>query len=367
MRRLLAILAFALMTSFALTACGAMPDRSESSGSEGSADEAEAGAPAESIDPDRHVITTARATIVVGDPSASAEELATRTQERGGHTEQRRERAGDDGATRASLTVRVPAEALDAFLAELDELGQVTERSQSAQDVTGTVRDLDARIGALEVSIDRLEGIMAEAENSTELLEAEEMLSERQGELESLVAERNALDEQVEMSTLEVELVAAEDPAVEPGGFLGGLQSGWNALLGFVNVLFVALGALLPWLIVLALPGFLLYRLLRKRARRRAAIRPPMPMPVPAGHVPPVAPVPGGPVPGGAAYATTGPVPPGAPSPAQSAPASPPADAPTPAPQSGTAATPGGGDAPRGPASGDESDQPPAGRDTGSS
>lgn len=362
MRRLLAILAFALMTSFALTACGAMPDRSEGSGSGVSADEAEAGAPAESIDSNRHVITTARATIVVDDPSASAEDLAARTQERGGHVDQRRERAGDDGATRASLTVRVPAEALDAFLAELDELGEVTERSQSAQDVTGTVRDLDARIGALEVSIDRLEGIMAEAGNSTELLEAEEMLSERQGELESLIAERNALGEQVEMSTLEVELIAAEDRAVEPGGFLGGLQSGWNALLGFVNVLFVALGALLPWLIVLALPGFLLYRLLRKRARRRAASRPPMP--VPAGHAPRMAPAPGGPVPGGAAYPATGPVPPGAPSPTQSAPASPPAGAPAPPPQTGTAAAPGGGDAPHGPASGDEGDPPPAGRDT---
>ena len=37
------------------------------------------------------------------------------------------------------------------------------------------------------------------------------------------------------------------------GGFLGGLQNGWNALLTTLNGLVVVLGALLPWLVVVGL------------------------------------------------------------------------------------------------------------------
>src|SRR5699024_9813240 len=115
-------------------------------------------------------------------------------------------------------TLRVPADELEQLMKDIEGSGEVVERSQNAEDVTDAVRDLDARISALEVSTERLEDIMGEADSAADLLEAEKALSERQGELESLVAQRDDLEDQVSMSTLEVEL-RETDSGGDRGGF----------------------------------------------------------------------------------------------------------------------------------------------------
>lgn len=272
----------ALCAALLLASCGSGADEhaAESDGdADGAVEEAEDAAPQEDgasdeDAEDREVITNAAATVVVSDPVQAAGDLVAEVEDHGGHVEQRRERTEDEETVEAWLTLRVPAEDLGTVLDSLDELGEVTDRSQSSEDVTGAVRDLDARIEALETSTERLQEIMEEADSSAELLEAEEVLSERQASLESLEAERESLGDRVEMSTLDVELVAEESVgAVEADGFTGGMTSGWNALLTFFNVLLVVTGALLPWLLVLSIPTILLIWLIRRslRTRRRAA------------------------------------------------------------------------------------------------
>jgi hypothetical protein len=71
------------------------------------------------------------------------------------------------------------------------------------------------------------------------------------------------------LQRLQVGLAAAVTlPADEAPGFLGGLRAGWDALLSFLNVLVTALGAMLPWLAVLAPPVILAWVLVRRRRRR---------------------------------------------------------------------------------------------------
>lgn len=218
---------------------------------------------------ERQVITTAYAAIEVGETSEAVADLLGRTTGFGGYVEDRSERTDTDGnPTRASLTLRLPAENLPEMLESLEDLGDVSELSESAQDVTGAVRDLDARIDALETSVDRLIEIMAEAETAEELLQVETTLSQRQADLESLQAERNALGDQVAMSTLQVELSTEPITEVETGGFLGGLQSGWNALVSVTNALLVGFGALVPWLPVIAVPVLVIWLLVRWGRRR---------------------------------------------------------------------------------------------------
>lgn len=134
---------------------------------------------------ERQVITTAYAAIEVDETSEAVADLLGRTTGFGGYVEDRSERTDTDGnPTRASLTLRLPAENLPEMLESLEDLGDVSELSESAQDVTGAVRDLDARIDALETSVDRLIEIMAEAETAEELLQVETTLSQRQADLE---------------------------------------------------------------------------------------------------------------------------------------------------------------------------------------
>src|SRR5690625_1854490 len=225
----------------------------------------------------REVITTAEVTIVVPDPSASAAEVVQLAADAGGRVDQRSVRTEERTTTEeiplpgAWLRARVPAEELDSFLEDLEEVGEVLEVMQSSEDVTQTAQDLDARIEALETSTERLLEIMADASDSADLIAAEEALSQRQAELESLQSQRNFLADQVAMSTVTVNLRADYAPTIEPSGFLGGLQAGWHALISFVAALLAFAGMLVPWLPVIALPVALVFWVRHRRRRTRAA------------------------------------------------------------------------------------------------
>jgi hypothetical protein len=83
----------------------------------------------------------------------------------------------------------------------------------------------------------------------------------------------------VELSTLTVHLEPfGVAPAGGPDGFLGGLGTGWRALVAALGAAVVVLGVLLPWLVVAGLiaGGVLVpVRLARRRAGAAAAPAPP--------------------------------------------------------------------------------------------
>lgn len=250
----------------------AAPQATAEHGQEGAAEDSGSGSQAESAaDTEPAVITNASAAVEVDDPEAAVQEVLDHTSSYDGHVEHRRQSTDEAGnPQRAALTLRLPADHLPKLLEDLTEVGDVSEISESARDVSGTVRDLDARIEALQVSVDRLVEILSEVESAEELLQVETTLSERQADLEALEARRNDLSDQIAMSTLEVQLSTEPITEVEADGFLGGLRSGFDSVVSVANVLMVAAGAALPWLAVAAVPGVVAVLLIR---RRRQAIR----------------------------------------------------------------------------------------------
>jgi hypothetical protein len=152
-------------------------------------------------------------------------------------------------------------------LTELATYGDVGTVDVQNQDVTAQGQDLDARIRALEISIDRLEKILADATSSAQVVRAEGALTQRQEQLESLQAQRKALTDQVSLSTLHVDLVQkGSASSVAPGGFQGGLIKGWDALVDTVNGIVSLAGVLVPWLVV-ALVVWVLWRVARRVSR----------------------------------------------------------------------------------------------------
>jgi glycine cleavage system regulatory protein/predicted small secreted protein len=223
------------------------------------------------VEADREIVTTGSVTVVAKDPSAAAEQVAELAESAGGRVESRRQSEPEgDARPTAELTVRVPAAQTTATVDALGQVGEVRDLAIEAVDVTGTARDLDARVAALTTSVERLRTLMGDAATTADLLAAEQELTTRQAELESLQSQRAALADQVSMSTLHVTVVqAAPTEQLAPGGFLGGLQNGWNALLTTLNGLVVVLGALLPWLVVAGLV-LVVVRWVLRRVRRRA-------------------------------------------------------------------------------------------------
>ena len=151
----------------------------------------------------------------------------------------------------------------------MGDLGEVLSLNVVAEDVTAQGADLDARIGALQVSITRLRQLLATAETTKDLIDIEAELTARQAELDSLVAQRAALSDQVAQSTLVVSVSPrSEAVAWTPPGFVSGLESGWNALRTATAALVTLAGFLLPFvtvLVVIAVPVVLLVVLVRRR------------------------------------------------------------------------------------------------------
>lgn len=204
-------------------------------------------------DADRQVITTGSIMVTVARPRATAQQLSTWVQSIGGRIDDRTENGTGDDAS-ASLTIRVPSSQVTATVDRLRTYGTVDDVSIQNSDVTAQTKDLDARIGALRISIDRLEAILAAADSSNDVIKAEGALTQRQEQLESLEAERKGLADQVSLSTLSIELTQkAQVDSVEPGGFGGGLREGWNALVSTVNTVVEVAGALLPWAAIAAI------------------------------------------------------------------------------------------------------------------
>lgn len=243
-------------------------------------------------DSDRQVIVTGSLSLRVDDALDAADQAARIVREAGGRVDDRSEQVPvDETPASAYLTVRIPADDLDDTLEDLRTLGEVRELSLNRQDVTLQFTDLDARIQALEISVTRLEGLMSEAGSITELLAAEAALAERQAELDSLTAQRTYLGEQVALSTIYLSLLPrATTPAPAPGGFWGGVQTGWSALVTFFNQVLVVLGVLVPWIIlagVVLVIVWVVRRTLPKKPRPPAApqaVRFPQP-PYPGGPV----------------------------------------------------------------------------------
>lgn len=224
-------------------------------------------------DDDRSVIVTGWMTITADDPSAATRDAVAATERAGGRVDARTEYAptnGDKGST--YLTLRIPAERLQAVIDDLGELGRVDEVSTSSADVTTTVTDLDSRIATEQGIVDRLTQLLAKASTIEDLVELETRIAEHQGTLEALTAQQRGLDAQIAYSTLELSIRSEADaPAVAPDNFLSGVVAGWGAFVTFFSGLLVVLGVLLPWIVLAGVITAVVIVIVR---RRRAARMP---------------------------------------------------------------------------------------------
>lgn len=219
----------------------------------------------------RDVVTTGSVSITVPDPIASAQEAATITERADGRVDNRSETpATDNQRASASLTLRIPSDELDRTLAELKALGTVNFVSLNATDVTQQRQDLDARITALQTSVDRLLSLMSSATNTTDLIAIEGALSTRQADLEARRSQRDYLADQIDFSTITLDLY--EDGTVAPGApddFWSGLVAGWHALMATLAGIIVAVGVAVPWIGAIAVLGLIVIFIVRLFTRRR--------------------------------------------------------------------------------------------------
>ena len=157
----------------------------------------------------------------------------------------------------ATLVLRVAPEDLTATLTALARLGAEKSRHLSTQDVTSKVADVNSRVVSARESIARLRALYAHATKVADVINIESELSQRESDLESLEAQQRALAAETSTAqiTLSLARAAAKPAAARPkhhrSGFVGGLENGWDAFTRAAAGFATALGAALPFAVLM--------------------------------------------------------------------------------------------------------------------
>jgi hypothetical protein len=177
----------------------------------------------------------------------------------------------------ATLVVRVPADQFDALLSWTESRVEVQSLNVDTQDVTERWTDVEARITNNKRTEQRLLGLLeTDTAKLEDVLAVERELSRVRGEIESAEGQMRVLNDQVGLATLtlSVSVRADYEPAVAVAyhaklgsAFTGSLEAMGEVAQG-LGIVFVAV---VPWLLVLALFGFVAFRFGRMIWRRARA------------------------------------------------------------------------------------------------
>ena len=176
----------------------------------------------------------------------------------------------------ANLTVRIPADSIDAFLQDVGGLANIVRQNKSIEDVTLSYVATESRLKALETEEARLLELLSQAETMTDLLEIEARLSEVRSELENYASQKRLYDNQIDYATIYIAIEEVQEytPTEEPSlwerirdGFKDNLEGVGEGLLDVLVWFIVSI----PTLVVLAVVVLILVLIVRRIRRRRMA------------------------------------------------------------------------------------------------
>jgi len=182
---------------------------------------------------------------------------------------------GSSGSGRTLTgTLRVPADQLDATIADLKPLGRVESESQSGQDVTSQFVDLQARLSNARNTEQRLIDLLRNRTGKlSDVLEVEQELDRVRGEIEQMEAQRKSMANQVSFATVNVTIsedYKAQLQVVPPSTatrLSNAAVEGYRTVVdGVLNVVLLALStgpSFLLWGLVLFFPARFAWKKLR--------------------------------------------------------------------------------------------------------
>ena len=287
-RRLLALVLTALLLLGLLSGCG--KEMSMADGDATLAEKSEVTAPGANTATDmqlpenQKLIRKIRLTAETRDLTEMLSLVEQRIAEFGGYVENRDVYNGsayEDYTSRyASLTIRIPAKSLDAFVEKVSEESNVISANETTENITLSYVATQSRITALETEQTRLLELLEMAKNLDEVLKIETKLTDVREDLEQLNSQLKLYDNQVNYGTVylkldEVREYTEVEEEEEPKGFWERISTGFvkslknlgNALLELV-IFFISN---LPYFVVLAIfvVGFFLIRKWWKKKKQK--------------------------------------------------------------------------------------------------
>lgn len=174
----------------------------------------------------------------------------------------------------ASITARIPVDKLDEFIKVVGEVSNITNRSESVQDVTLQYVDMESHKKMLLEEQQRLMELLETAETMEDIIALESKLADVRYQIESMETQIRTYDNMVDYSTvyLNINEVELYTPEQEAGiweriadGFVKNVYAVWNGVKNFFVLVLVSI----PYLIVIGLVFLLLWFLLKAMAKSR--------------------------------------------------------------------------------------------------
>jgi hypothetical protein len=229
---------------------------------------------------ERIVIKNASLSLAVSDPTTSQQAIARMAEGMGGFvvSSNSYKTTDEEGVEHpaADITVRVPADQLENALNQIkalvpDAKTDILNENVSGQDVTKEYTDTESRLNNLKAAETQLVKIMENATKTEDVMSVFRELTNVREQIEVLQGQLNYFKDASRLSAISVHLQAKE--AIKPittGGWQPGLevqkalQSLVKGLTLLVNLLIFVLIVLVPIVLIIGLPAYLILRAVRK-------------------------------------------------------------------------------------------------------
>lgn len=192
------------------------------------------------------------------DMDALMSELDRKVNALGGYVEYKSMRNGSSSASHryryVDMTIRIPADQLDAFVDHISGQTNVVYHNESADDITLRYVATQSRITALETEQQRLLELLAKAENMSDLLMIEERLTNVRTELEEVTSQMRLYDNMVNYGTVKLSVTEVQEYTVVEEETVwqkigSGLSDSWSNLCEGAEAVFVFAVVSLPYLL----------------------------------------------------------------------------------------------------------------------
>ena len=224
---------------------------------------------------ERMLARSASLTIGTQSYDASLAALTALCEDAGGWTASASENTAGSGLRTCYLNLRVPAEQLDTFLSGTGELGRVTRRSESAEDVTESYHDTKGRLETQQALMARLQALVTDAASLSDLLALEAQIAETQYQIDRLQSSLNTTERRVNYADVDVTLreESAASDITDGEKSLGqrmvsALKAGGEAFVELLGDAAVFLAAALPFIAIVAVV-WIMVSIIRRQIRNR--------------------------------------------------------------------------------------------------
>ena len=179
----------------------------------------------------------------------------------------------------ASITARIPADALDGFCTGVSEISNVVMRSENTNDVTLSYYDMESHMKALRSEYDTLIGILEKCTDLKDVISVQSRITEVLYQIESYKTQLNNYDNLVAYSTVNLYINEVQRETIVTERTLGsrisdGFMRTIDDIVDDIQDLTVDIAANSPYILIWALiiVAFVLFvRALIRRWNRRMA------------------------------------------------------------------------------------------------